>query len=379
MAWNEPGPGHDPWNQGPGGKRGGKPPDLEKLLRQLKARLSRGAGGRTPSPAPLGVIVAVLALLWLGSGFYTVDAQEQAVVMRFGAVSGQAGAGLGWHLPWPIGSVEKVNVTKLRQATTQSTLLTRDDNLVDVGLTVQFRVSSASDYLFNVEDPDDTLSQAANSTLRSVVAGYTVDQVLGGSQKAIAEKVKSDLQQVLNGYRCGLHLTDVSLSQVQPPDPVQDAFADAIKAADDSQRMKDAADAYARDRLPQAHRQADQLIAAARVYRDQVVSKAQGETARFDAQLREYRKSPTLTRQRMYIDTLADILKHGRTVVVDSDKSGGATINVHIDGAEQATPPSTDSVPAGGSASPKSSNDSSSGSGSGSGSAPRSRDRGDAR
>lgn len=381
MAWNEPGPGHDPWNQGGGGKRGSQPPDLEKLIRQIKSRFGRGrgGGGRPGTPAPIGIMAVVLFVLWLLSGFYTVDAQEQAVVMRFGEIVGDAGPGLGWHLPWPVGSVATVNVTKLRQATMQNTLITQDRNLVDVSLTVQFKVSSARDYLFGVEDPDDTLSQAANSVLRSVVGQYNVDDVLGSAQRPIAEKVKSSLQQVLDDYHCGLHVTDVSLSQVQPPDAVQAAFADAIKAGDDAQRMRDSADAYAKNRLPEARSQADALVSQAKSYRDTVVSKAEGETARFDALLGAYRKSPELTRQRMYIDTMGEILKHARTVVVDGN--GGATVNVHVDGAPTETPPPPDSAaPAASGSAAAPDNDaqgaSSSGSSADGDSSSRSRDRG---
>lgn len=381
MAWNEPGPGHDPWNQGPGGKPGGRPPfDLEKLIKRLKASFSHRPGGRPAPGRMLGPLIIVIAALWLASGFYTVDAQEEAVVLRFGAVTGQSGAGLGWHLPWPIGSVRMVNVTKLRQVTTQSTLLTDDRNLVDVGLTVQFRVSSARDYLFKVSDPDDTLSQAANSVLRNVVAKYSVDAVLGGGQQDIASKVKQNLQQVLDGYDCGLYVTDVSLSQVQPPDPVQKAFADAIKAGDDSRRMKDSAQTYAQNRLPQAQAQAAKLIADAEAYRDGVVSKAQGEIARFDALLSEYQKAPKQTRQRMYIDTIGDILKHSRTVLVDSGKNGPAiNVNVGVDSGSVSSPnvgnAENDKTPPSKSTSgPGGGTDSSA-----DGTSPRSRDRGDTR
>lgn len=381
MAWNEPGPGHDPWNQGPGGgKPGRRPPDLDKLIKRLKAGFSRRPGGRPAPGRMLGLLAIVIAALWLGSGFYTVDAQEEAVVLRFGAISGESGAGLGWHLPWPIGSVQMVNVTKLRQVTTQSTLLTDDHNLIDVGLTVQFRVSSARDYLFKVSDPDDTLSQAANSVLRNVVATYSVDAVLGGAQQAIASKVKQNLQQVLDGYHCGLYVTDASLSQVQPPDPVQNAFADAIKAGDDSRRMKDSAQAYAQNRLPQAHSQAAKLIADAQEYRDSVVSKARGNTARFDVMLSEYRKAPKLTRQRMYIDTIGDILKHSRTVLVDTGKNG-PVINLHIGaGSSSASPPDIGGTPSDKAATSKSSSGSAKDNGNSSdNTSPRSRDRGDAR
>ncbi len=363
MAWNEPGPGHDPWNQGPG-SGGGKPgggggglPDLDKLIKRLKASFRRRPGNKKPEPSKmLGLAAIVIAALWLASGFYTVDAQQKAVVLRFGAVSGESGAGLGWHLPWPAGSVRMVNVTKLRQATTQSTLLTNDHNLVDVGLTVQFRVSSARDYLFEVSDPDDTLSQAANSVLRNVVATYSVDDVLGGAQQAIAGKVKEELQQVLDGYHCGLYVAEVSLSQVQPPDPVQDAFADAIKAGDDNKRRKDSARTYAQNRLPQAHTQATQLIADAQKYRDGAVSKARGDTARFDALLNEYRKAPKSTRQRMYIDTMSEILKHSRTVLVDSGKNG-PSIDLHIGEGSGSAPPAETSSASNGKVTPPKSSD----------------------
>lgn len=329
MAWNEPGHGQDPWNQGSGGKPGGQPPDLEKLLKRLRSRFGRGRGGRPASGGLLGLVIVALIVLWLVSGFYTVNAQQQGVVLRFGAISGVSGPGLGWHLPWPVGRVLMVNTTKLRQITTQSTLLTRDHNLVDVGLTVQFRVSSAKAYLFNVEDPDDTLQQAAKSVLRGVVATYTVNDVLTGSQQEIASKVKQKLQKVLDDYGCGLYITDASLTQVQPPEPVQKAFADAIQASDDNQQMKASAQSYAHNRLPQAQSQASQLISSAQDYRESAVSKAQGDVARFNALLKEYRKAPQLTRQRMYIDTIGSILQHTRTVLVDSGKHG-SSINITL-------------------------------------------------
>lgn len=333
MSWNEPDPGRDPWNPGPGGKRGGQPSfDLEKLLRDLKARFGsrKRPGHHGPSGNLIGLLVAAVVVVWLLSGFYTVDAQDRAVVMRFGVVTGVQGPGLSWNPSWPIGSVAMVNVTKIRQATTQNTLMTRDHNLVDVGLTVQFRVSSARDYLFGVADPDDTLAQAARSALRSVVAGYDVDAVLGDAQREIADKTRSALQQTVNDYGSGIKVTDVSLSKVQPPDPVQDAFADAIKAGNDAASLENAAEAYAKDRLPRAQGQAAQEIAAAEAYRDQVEADAKGEVARFDALLADYRQAPDATRQRMYIDTLRTVLGHSRTVLVDTGK-GGASIDLHLD------------------------------------------------
>lgn len=384
MTWNEPGPGHDPWNQGGRGKRGDRSIDLPKILNRIKILLGRSSpGSGKPPNLVYGVIVLLLAA-WLASGFYTIDAQERGVKLRFGAVVADVGPGLGWHLPWPMGEVEKVNVTKLRQASVQSTLLTKDQNLVDIGLTVQFRVSSAREYLFDVANPDDTLSQTANSILRGIIGNYNVDDVLGNSQQQIADQVKQKLQEVLDSYGCGLYVVDVSLDQVQPPQKVQDAFADAIKAQSDRQTMIDTAQAYAKDRLPQARSQAAQEISDAQSYRTQVVSKAKGDAARFDALLGAYRKSPKLTREQMYIDTLANVLRDSR-VIIDGrggrngltlriDQAGGAGPDVHH--ALRTSEKSQVPAPAASAQSGSTSSGSSSGQGDQGGSNARSRSRG---
>lgn len=315
MTWNEPGPGRDPWNQGPKGSRGDAGVDLSKYLKYIRNLLgSSSSGPNKPRGLAYGVIVLIVAA-WLVSGFYTIDAQDRGVKLRFGAVVGNVGPGLGWHLPWPIASIEKVNVTKLRQASIQSTLLTKNENLVDVGLTVQFRVSSVSQYLFDVADPDDTLSQAAKSVLRRVVSHYDIADILGDQQEKIANSVKERLQRILDHYGCGLYLVDVSLSQVQPPDKVQDAFADAIKAQSDQRALIEAAQTYAKDRLPQARNQAAEKIANAQSYKLAVIARAAGSATRFGALLSEYRRAPKLMRDRLYIETLAGIMHKSRVVV----------------------------------------------------------------
>ena len=211
MAWNEPGPNRDPWNQGPGGgKRGGDgPPDLDELLRRLKARLG-GKGPRPPSggggaglPAGLlGVAIAVIAALWLFTGFYVVDEQERGVVMRFGAYSRTTVPGWGWHAPWPVEKVEVVNVTQVRQVNDRATMLTKDENIVDVELTVQYRVSSAEQYLFSVDDPDMTLRQATKSAVRETVGRSEMDFILTEGREAIADRTKQLLQDRLDAYKC---------------------------------------------------------------------------------------------------------------------------------------------------------------------------------
>jgi HflK protein len=379
MAWNEPGSGRDPWNQGSGGGRGGggggKPPDLEQLLKRLRARFGRGP--KKPPPGGVGLIVlAVLVAGWLGSGFFTVTAQERAVVLQLGKVARIAGPGLGWNLPWPLGDVLTQKVDSVRQVTLQSTLLTRDHSLVDVGLTIQYHISSLEKFLFGSRDPDDVLGESARAALRTVVAGYKVDDVLGNSQNDIASAVKKALQKRLDAYDTGLVVSDLSLSNVQPPEAVQKAFADAIKAADDRAGMKSRAQSYAQSQVPNARGQAAQEIADAKAYRDRVVGQAQGESERFDALLVEYRRAPQLTRERLYTDTMNYILRHNRLVLVDSGKSGNINVTLPrlpAPAASTATPPASSSSAAPSQGQDDKGSESSSQSGAGRG---RSRDRG---
>jgi membrane protease subunit HflK len=332
MAWNEPGPGRDPWNQGSGGKRGSGsgPPDLEELLKRLRKRFLRGEGG---SGAPPGNVIAMLAaalvVAWVLSGLYSVGAQQRAVVLRFGALVATVDPGLHWHLPWPIESAIKADVTPVRQAPVHAALLTADQNLVEIDATVQFRVSSASDFLFSLDDPDKTVREATTAALREVVAQTSMDSILGDGQRVAAARARARLQSWLDSYHSGLIVIDVSISQAAPPDAVQDAFADAIKAVEDQKKQEQDALAYANDRLPRARGEAATKLAQANAYAEQLVARAQGEVDRFSALYEEYRHSPEITRRRLYIDTMAEVLSHTRKVVVDSSK-GGPSVNVVV-------------------------------------------------
>lgn len=324
MAWNEPGPNRDPWNQGPGGnKRGDGPPDLDEMLRRLKARLS-GRGPRSPGGSPagapkalIGLVVAVVAGLWLSTGFYVIDEQERGVVMRFGAYSRTTDPGWGWHAPWPVEKVEIVNVTQVRQANDRATMLTKDENIVDVELTVQYRVSSAEQYLFSVADPDMTLRQATKSAVRETVGRSEMDFIITEGRQAVADRTKQLLQDRLDMYKCGLIVTEVNLQQAQPPEAVQSAFADAIKAREDQQRVKNEAEAYANDRLPRARGAAARQLEEASAYRDQVIARAEGDASRFSQLVAEYRKAPKVTRDRLYLDTMTQVLSQSSKVLID--------------------------------------------------------------
>jgi membrane protease subunit HflK len=336
MAWNEPGgPGRDPWNQGP--KRGGGPPDLDEMLKRFKARFGgkgadgvKSTGGRGLPNGLLGLLIAAIALLWVASGFYVVDEQERAVVLRFGDYVATTEPGLRWRMPWPIEKEEIVNVTGVRSVKDQAVMLTKDENIVDVELSVQYRVSSAQEYLFNLEDPDMTLRQATKSAVREVVGQSKMDFILTDGREEVAERTKRLLQDRLNEYKSGLIVNEVNMQQAQPPASVQAAFADAIKAREDQQRLKNEAEAYANDRLPKARGAAARQISEATAYRDQVVAKAQGDASRFGQLVAEYRKAPKVMRERLYLDSMNSVLSSTSKVLVDVDK-GGSMLYLPLD------------------------------------------------
>lgn len=355
MAWNEPGPNRDPWNQGPGGgKRGGDgPPDLDELLRRLKARLGGkkgprpASGGGSGSGLPKGAIglgIAVIAALWLFTGFYVVDEQERGVVLRFGEYSKTTPPGWGWHAPWPIETKELVNVTQVRQVNDRATMLTKDENIVDVELTVQYRVSSAEQYLFSVDDPDMTLRQATKSAVRETVGRSEMDFILTEGRQAVADRTKQLLQDRLDAYKCGLIVTEVNLQQAQPPEAVQSAFADAIKAREDQQRVKNEAEAYANDRLPRARGAAARQLEEAQAYRDQVVARAEGDASRFSQLVAEYRKAPKVTRDRLYLDTMTQVLSGSSKVLVDTKPGSNQMLYLPLEQLLKAVP-KTDEAP----------------------------------
>ncbi len=331
MAWNE-GPNRDPWSQGPGGGKsgGGGPPDLDEMLKRLKARFggggnggsgSRGSSGPALPKVTIGLAIIAIAAIWLLSGFYVVDEQERGVVLRFGEYNRTATPGLGWRAPWPIESMERINVTQVRQISDEQSMLTKDENIVDVALTVQYRVSKVEDFLFSVDDPDGTLQQATKSAVRETVGRSAMDFILTEGRQAVADQTKQILQETLDDYKSGLVVTEVNLQQAQPPEAVQAAFADAIKAREDQERLKNEAEAYANDRLPKARGAAARQVAEATAYRDQVLARAEGDASRFTQLLRQYQAAPAVTRERLYLDSMSQVMAGSTKIMVDVDKS----------------------------------------------------------
>lgn len=326
MAWNQPGPGggKDPWDSNNGG-----PPDLDELLKKFRGRFGGNKGGSSDGGnggggVPKGLLVVgavIVAGLWLFSGFYIVQPAERGVVLQFGQYLTTVGEGPHWHVPWPVQAVEKVNVDGIRNADDQQAMLTEDENIVVVEMAVQYRVSSAEDYVFRVRDPDQTLRQALKSSVREIVGKSSMDYILTAGRSELAQRTEMLLQETLDSYRTGLFVNEVNIKDAQPPEAVQSAFADAIKAREDEQRQINEAEAYANSIVPKARGEAVRMVAQAKAYKTRVTEEATGEASRFSQLLTEYKKAPNITRQRLYLETMDTVLSKTNKVILDVDQS----------------------------------------------------------
>lgn len=334
MAWNEPGGGkRDPW--GGGGNEG--PPDLDEVARKLRERMNsffggrsgRGGGGGGGKPFSFGLVLVLALAAWVLSGIYIVEPAERGVVLRLGKFHTITVPGPHWY-PRGIDTVNLVNVDRLRTVSHRAKMLTKDENIIQVELAVQYQVKDAKDYLFQVRDPDITLQEASESALREVIGSSTMDAFLSGGRGDIVRQTKDLTQNTLDRYQTGLMLTSVNLQDPQPPEEVQGAFEDAIKAREDQVRYKNQAEAYALDILPKARGDATRLREAANAYREQVIAKAEGEASRFLQTLTEYEKAPEVTRKRMYIETMEYVLANTSKVVMQV-KEGNNLMYIPLD------------------------------------------------
>lgn len=339
MSWNEPGGDNnkDPWS---GRNDRNNPPDLDEVIRSLQDKLGGifggGSNGDTSSSgAPMktvGIAAAVALALWGASGFYTVDAGTRGVVTRFGAYVNTTQPGLNWHIPAPIEQVQVINVEQQRfievgyrsgggQATgsvpKEAMMLTKDENIVDVRLAVQYQVKDAKDYVFNVLDPASTLKQVTESVERGAIGRSDMDFVLGEGRSEIVLAIKSEVQSVMDAYKSGILVTSVNLQDAQAPDQVQGAFDDAVKAREDKQRLINEAEAYSNDVIPKARGAASRIIQEAEGYKVKVIAQATGDVSRFSQLLGEYKKAPAVTKQRMYIEAMESVLGRSNNVLVD--------------------------------------------------------------
>ena len=331
MAWNEPGGNNnDPWGNK---KNDSGPPDLDEVFRNLQKKLDgmfggskRGSGGRGGGvnfPGKLGSIgliaaAVVLGVLWLLSGIYIIQPAERGVILQFGEYAHTTQPGPHWHIPWPVQTLERVNVDQNRSVELKSQeILTRDENIVEIDLAVQYNISEAPDYLFNVVDADTTLRQAAESALRETVGQTIMDLVITEGRDIIADDTKTQIQNILDGYNAGMQVNSVNLESAQPPEEVQAAFSDAIKAREDQERFINESEAYRNGLLPQARGDAVIALEEARAYKAEVVNAAQGEASRFESLLTQYEKAPEVTRERLYIESLESVLSSSSKVMVD--------------------------------------------------------------
>lgn len=356
MAWNEPGGNNrDPW--GGGGGRNQGPPDLDEIVRKLSDKFGNLLGGKRGGGDSGGgsggpkipfrggsigflIIGGIVAALWLASGLYIVEEGRRGVELRFGQYSATTLPGLSYHLPYPIESVEIVDVAQiraeeigyrsgptdgrqpaLRTVGREALMLTEDENIVNVQLSVQYQVADPRDYLFNVFDPDQTLRQVVESTLREVVGRNSMDFVLTEGRADVVAEVTQLSQGILDQYGAGLSITNVNLRDAQPPEPVQPAFEDAIRAREDQVRLTNEAEAYSNEIIPVARGAAARRLEEAEAYRSEVIAQAEGEASRFEQLLTEYSKAPVVTRERLYLETMENVLSRTSKVLLDSDSS----------------------------------------------------------
>ncbi len=325
MAWNEPGgEKRNPWN------RPQSQNDLDDVLRNLQRRLAglfgRGGGGGGGPTAPnfgrgLSSVLILIAGLWLASGVYRVDAQERAVVLRFGKYVQTVGPGYNWHLPWPIERRIIVNVSQEYSVRDDARMLTADTNLVEVTSAVQYTQPDPLKFLFKVKGVEETLTQVSESAMREAVGRASLDKALA-FDPSITERARVLLQRTLDNYDMGIRIISVTLGEVVVPEPVQDAQRDAIKADKDRQRFQQDAETYRNDVVPRARGAAAKEILDAEAYKLQVLALAQGETSRFDQVLAQYEHAPAVTRERMYLETMENVYKNSRKVIVDTKNSG---------------------------------------------------------
>ena len=340
MAWNQPGnqKNNDPWGKKPA--NGNDTADIDKLLKDIQDKLrrvfgktkSKGSGpdDATGSGLPWRWIIGVIVGLWILTGFYIVKPAEKAVVLRMGQYVKTVGDGPHWA-PTLIDHVYKIDEQHVFSYSYNADMLTKDENIVNVDIAIQYRISNARDFLFNVVDPVATLQESTASALRQVIGNTTLDQVLTSGREDVRAGVQEQLSYILKSYGAGMQVVDVALQPAKPPDEVKDAFDNAIKAEQEREQIVNQARGYQEKVIPEALGQAQRLLASARAYKEQVVLNAQGETARFLAMLPEYRRSPGVMRERLYLGTVESVLSKTSKLFIDVNKGNQLFLNVPID------------------------------------------------
>lgn len=319
MAWNEPGGGRDPWG---GNRNNDGPPDIDEALKKLKEKLGfLGGGSGSGSGGGKGLVpisLFVITVLWGLLGFYQVDQKEQALVLRLGKYHDTLGAGLKWNPPL-VDKVVIVPVTEERQYSARGLMLTQDENIVEISLTVQYNIANARDFVLNIKEPETSLKQATDSALRHVVGSTGLDGVISTGREQVAEGTAQKLQDLLDIYGSGINVVKINIEEARPPTEVKAAYDDVIKAREDLERLVNEAQAYSNGIIPEARGQAQRLREEANGYKSQVVSKSEGEAKRFTKLLAEYKKAPEVTRERLYIDAIEQVMTNSSKVLMDTE------------------------------------------------------------
>ena len=376
MSLNDHGWGNGP-NRGGGGRNNQGPPDLDELWRDFNRRLSgmlgkkraggnggdEGGGPNLPAMTPgqfgggIGMLIGLAVAVWFASGFYIVDASQRGVVLTLGKYSETTEPGLRWRLPWPIQSHEVVNLTGVRtfeigyrgseknKMLKEALMLTDDENIVSMQFAVQYLLKDPKDYVFKNRNPDDAVMQTAETAIREVVGKNKMDFVLYEGRDVIAANTQKLMQDNLDRYETGIQILAVTMQSTQPPEQVQAAFDDAVKAGQDRERQKNEGEAYANDVIPRARGTASRLLQEAEGYRARLVATAEGEAARFTKLYGEYAKAPEVTRQRLYLETMQQVYANTSKVLVDS-KGGGNLLYLPLDKLMQAAAAAGTAVPA---------------------------------
>jgi len=353
MGLNDPQWGRKKGNSGP--------PDLDQLWRNFNKKLnnllkrkgggrgdSSGGGEDGPPAGPkkysggIGLLAGLLLLLWIGSGFYIVNEGQRGIVLRFGKYVESTQAGLRWHLPYPVEVVEPVNVSQVRtveigyrnnvrsKVLKESLMLTDDENIIDIQFAVQYILKNPEEFLFTNRDPENAVLQAAETAIREIIGKSKMDFVLYEGREQVAAKATELMQDILDRYKIGIAISKVTMQNAQPPEQVQAAFDDAVKAGQDRERQKNEGQAYANDVIPKAKGNAARLLEEAEGYKQRVIASSEGEASRFRQVLVEYSKAPGVTRDRLYLDMMEQVLSNTSKVIVDQ-KNGSNLLYLPLD------------------------------------------------
>ena len=366
MSWDEPGPGRRDKNSGQRGGNSG-PPEIDDILGDIQDKFTRffakfSSGRKQPPPSDpnsgsprkggsrkllVTIALAVAAGVWLTSGLYVVEQGEQGVELRFGKYTNTTDAGLRWHIPFPVEEVLIVNVQKVNTVevgyrvsernrtitpvTREALMLTADENIIDIQFAVQYDIKDPKDLLFNVSDPLHlVVRQATESAVREIVGGNTMDFAITEGRAEIARDTKILLQEILDRYKTGVNVRAVEMQNAQPPAEVKAAFDDAVKAREDEERLKNEAEAYSNDVIPRARGQAARVLQEAEAYKASVIARAEGESSRFEQIYDEYRKAPEITRDRLYLESLEEVLNNSTKLIIDQ-QNGNNIIYLPLD------------------------------------------------